>query len=336
LHSNPTRARRLAIAVGLTLLVPATAGAGTAMAQKQVSSVSSSGKTLPLGAAGTGASARPYAGTGITSPKRPTASDPAFATPAGGGSESETVIAPDRRLQITATTAYPARATVHITFKKTATGGTFGCTGFLVGPDTVATASHCVHPGTAASAFFVRSSFRLYPGRNGASIPYTCPGGATVGAKGLWSNTSWTSGGGETVDYGAIKTTCPIGNTVGWYGYINTQGVSQNVQPDYTQGYPGDKVFGTQWQANNCAADLTSFVQCRIGATDSRQLFYQNDTFGGQSGSPVYRKAATCNPCAVAIHAYGLHGAGLHAASNHGTRIENNVTSFLNSVKAAP
>ena len=336
MQSNTTRARRIAIAVGLTLLVPATAGAGSALAENQASLVSSSGQSVPLGAAASTAGARPYAGTGLTSPKRPTATDPAFATPAGGGSAAETVIAPDRRLQITATTAYPARATVHITFKKTATGGTFGCTGFLVGPDTVATAGHCVHEGTAGSPFFVRSSYRLYPGRNGASIPYTCPGGVTVGARGLWSNTAWTGGGGETVDYGAIKTTCPIGNTVGWYGYINTEGVSQNGQPDYNQGYPGDKPFGTQWQATNCAADLTSFVQCRIAATDPRQLFYGNATFGGQRGAPVYRKAATCNPCAVAIHAYGLHGSGLHAGFNHGTRIENNVTSFLNSVKAAP
>ena len=331
------RARRLAIAAGLMLVVPASAATGPAMAKKPASVVSSTGHRSTLSTAASAASsAKPFAGTGIRSPKKLGAGDPKSATPAGGGSAAETVIAPDRRVQLTATTAYPARATVHITFKKTATGGTFGCTGFFVGPNTVATAAHCVHQGTSGSGFFVTSSYRLYPGRSGATIPYTCPGGVAVGARSLWTNTSWTAGGGENVDYAAIKTTCPIGNTVGWYGYINTNAVSQTGFPDYTQGYPGDKAFGTQWQANNCANDLTSLVQCTIASTGTRQLFYRNDTAGGQSGSPVYRKAVGCNPCAVAIHAYGLHGLGLHAGLNHGTRIENTVTSFLNTVKSAP
>ena len=43
-------------------------------------------------------------------------------------------------------------------------------------------------------------------------------------------------------------------------------------------GYPGDKPSGTQWwNANN------------VLAVTDRRLFYRLDTFGGQSGSPVWR-----------------------------------------------
>jgi glutamyl endopeptidase len=50
--------------------------------------------------------------------------------------------------------------------------------------------------------------------------------------------------------------------------------------------------------------------------------FYAMDTFGGQSGSPVWRDKAGCGPCGMAIHAYGYpHTTGLHRTANHGPRI---------------
>lgn len=297
--------------------------------------ISDAGERVTLSASEGAAMSAPSAGTGAASPRGAGPQDPATATPAGGGSaDAESVISPDRRVQVTSTTAYPARATVHIVFQKVAGGGTFGCTGFMVGPDTIATAGHCVHNGNS-TGFFLRSSFKLYPGRNGSTIPYTCPGGATVGAQRLWTNAGWAAGHGEEKDYGAIHTTCAIGNTTGWYGYLNTQGLNEVGQQSNTQGYPGDKPFGTQWQSRNCSTSTlsTSFVQCTIGTQTTRQVFYRNDTFGGQSGSPVYRNHNSTCCWATAIHAYGLHGSFPHNSYNHGTRIENNVTSFLNFVR---
>src|SRR3712207_1643051 len=57
------------------------------------------------------------------------------------GASPESVIAADGRYQITGPTTYPYRAIAHIT---TSRGG---CTGCLIGVDTVATAGHCVHSG---------------------------------------------------------------------------------------------------------------------------------------------------------------------------------------------
>ena len=122
----------------------------------------------------------------------------------GAGKGQESIIGPDTRVRVTPTTTFPARATVLITFSLGR------CTGWLIGPNTVITAGHCVHPGGGGS-FYPASSYRIYPGRNGGGSPY---GSCT--AKWLASVRGWTTTGDDRYDYGAIKLNCAIGNTVGW------------------------------------------------------------------------------------------------------------------------
>src|SRR5215204_913433 len=247
---------------------------------------------------------------------------------AGGGSATESVIAPDRRVQVTTTTTYPARATVWITFNKSASSTGWSCTGFLIAPNVVATAGHCVNSGkSGGTGFFQTSSFRIYPGRNGSSSPYLCPGGAVARAQQLWTNATWNSSGAETNDYGAIALSCDLGNTTGYFGWTSS-GHSVGTEVD-TQGYPADKPSGTQWDADNCSTSASGTVQCTITATTSQQLFYKNDTFGGQSGSPLFRVTSTGCTCAIGIHAYGLHGSSLHSTNNHGTRVNSTVSAFF-------
>ena len=76
-------------------------------------------------------------------------------------------------------------------------------------------------------------------------------------------------------------------------------------------GYPGDKPSGTQWYDNH-----------RVAAVDSRKVFYDIDTMGGQSGSAVYR-IQNGKRIAVAVHAYG------GATTNSGTRISTPVYNNL-------
>jgi glutamyl endopeptidase len=217
------------------------------------------------------------------------------------------------------TTVYPARATVLITFSTPAGGSR--CTGWLIGKDTVITAGHCVAPGTGSGVFYNRTSYKIYPGRNGASSPY----GSCTATK-LFSVTGWTTSGDERYDYGAIKLLCNIGTTVGWYGFF-WQSASLVGLPVKTQGYPGDKPL-TQWRSSDV-----------VRANTVNQVFYQADTVGGQSGSPVwYNRSSTCNPCSMAVHAYGLHGTTPpHSTNNHGTRITqarfNNFITWKNAAK---
>ncbi len=249
-------------------------------------------------------------------------------TPAGGGSAAETPIAPDRRVQITATTSYPARATVWITFNKSATNTGWSCTGFMIATNVVATAGHCVNWGAAGgTGFFQTSSYRIYPGRSGSSSPYLCPGGGVPRATQLWSNSTWNSSGNENNDYGAITLSCDIGSTVGYFGWDSaTPTLGGEID---TQGYPGDKPGGTMWDADNCSSNTTTFVQCTISTYSSQQLFYYNDTAGGQSGSPLFKVTSSGCTCAIGIHAYGLHGSSPHSNRNHGTRVNATVSSFF-------
>jgi glutamyl endopeptidase len=222
----------------------------------------------------------------------------------------ESVIGPDNRKRVNPTTGFPARATVLVTFSAGR------CTGWLIGADTVITAGHCVHPGGGGSFYPVRS-YRVYPGRNGSASPY---GSCT--ARWTASVVGWTADASDQHDYGAIKLNCSIGTTTGWYGYFWTS-ASLTGLPTIVSGYPGDKPL-TQWRSD----DL-------VRVTQTKRVFYQNDTVGGVSGAPVYYNRAGCGYCAMAIHAYGTYGAPPFRTNNHGTRVTRAVFDNLNAWRVA-
>jgi glutamyl endopeptidase len=181
------------------------------------------------------------------------------------------------------------------------------CTGWMFGRNTVITAGHCVSPGNN-TGFYPVGSFRMFPGRNGVSSPF---GSCT--AKSLHSVTGWTISGNEQFDYGAIKLNCTVGNTTGWFGAW-WQSASLTGLFSRVSGYPGDKPL-TQWQSTDS-----------IRVTQTNQIFYQNDTLGGNSGGPVWQNRGTgssfcVGQCVMGIHAYGLHGIVPHSNNNHGKRI---------------
>jgi len=61
-----------------------------------------------------------------------------------------------------------------------------------------------------------------------------------------------------------------------------------------------------------------------IDVVQTGQAFYAMDTFGGQSGAPVFEPdlAACGGPCALVVDGYGLHGAAPHDTHNHGVRLD--------------
>ena len=238
----------------------------------------------------------------------------AMRLPGIGRGSLESIIGPDSRVKVNTTTSFPFRAVALITF----TGGR--CTGWLYGPDVVATAGHCVHSGGPGGAW--KSNVRVYPGRNGSVAPY---GSCT--AKRLYSVTGWVNSSNEQYDYGVVKLNCSVGNTVGWFGgwwqSASLTGISQTVS-----GYPGDKPL-TQWRSTGTVA-----------VTQTRQVFYKNDTAAGQSGAPVYQNRAAgssfCSGyCGFAIHTTGLHGSSPHNQNNHATRLTQDVVSNLNTWRNA-
>jgi len=227
----------------------------------------------------------------------------------------ESVIGTDGRVKVTATTSYPSRAIAYllVTWKNNAKGS---CTGWFIGKNTVATAGHCVFNRTAGSGFGWAKSIVVYPGRNGASLPY----GSTT-AKGLYSVTGWTTSGSTSYDYGAIKTTVAKGNTVGWFGFSWQS--SNSFPGTFTvRGYPGDKPSATMWTMNGGITGVNTY-----------RLWYQIDTFGGQSGSPLY-KPGCGTYCGVGIHTYGTSVSPF--SGNSATRIRQAVFNNFVSWKALP
>jgi glutamyl endopeptidase len=210
----------------------------------------------------------------------------------------EVVIGTDDRIQITNTSVHPWR--MHASLRITAAdNSTWIGTGWFIGPHTLATAGHVVFiyaPGTARHGW-VRG-IQVMPGRNGSMLPY---GSAT--STDFRSVNGWMQSGDENYDYGAIRIPTELGNTVGWFGfgvYSDSDLLATTVN---ISGYPGDQPAGTQW-----------YHARRVTSVNSRKVYYDIDTAGGQSGSAVYR-VISGGHYGVAVHAYG------GATANSGTRI---------------
>jgi glutamyl endopeptidase len=212
---------------------------------------------------------------------------------------AETVHGPDDRIQITNTSVYPWRAHASLVIVA-ADNSTWIATGWFIGPHTLATAGHVVfikNSGVPGRDGWVKS-IQVMPGRNGSSLPY-----GSVTSTSFRSVVGWTTSGDEHYDYGAIIIPTQLGNTVGWFGFGAFSDTDILASQGNISGYPGDKPAGTQWYDHR-----------NIASVDSRKVFYDIDTAGGQSGSAVYR-IVNGGRYGMAVHAYG------GATTNSGTRI---------------
>ena len=221
----------------------------------------------------------------------------------------ETVHGPDDRVQITNTAVYPWRA--HASLLITAAdNSTWIATAWFIGPHTLMTAGHVVHiknSGVAGRDGWVKS-INVMPGRNGNNLPY-----GSVTSTFFYSVTGWTENGDPNYDYGAIIIPTDLGNTVGWFGFGAFPDADLLSSTGNIAGYPGDQPAGTEWYDDR-----------QIASVDSRKVYYDIDTAGGQSGSAVYRFIGQ-DRYGFAVHAYG------GAVTNSGTRI---VTPVFNNMLA--
>lgn len=200
---------------------------------------------------------------------------------------AESVCGADNRVQIGNTTVVPWRwiCQLIIRFRN---GASARGTGWFIGPHTVMTAGHCVYShGNGGWA----QQIEVIPGMNAALRPFGSQNGTS-----FRSVTGWTgsASGNPDYDYGAIiLPNDTLGNRVGWFGFAVLTDAALNNLVINLSGYAGDKPFGTQW-----------FMAGSISAVEPRRLRYMVDTFGGQSGSPVWRLNNGVRH-AVGIHAYG-------------------------------
>jgi len=218
--------------------------------------------------------------------------------------QAETVCGSDDRVRISPATAAPWRWICQLIITMS-NGAGFRGTGWFIGPRTVMTAGHCVY--SSANGGWARR-IEVIPGMDGASRPY----GSQIGTS-FRSVTGWTSSADPNFDYGAIiLPDATLGNAVGYFGFASLTDASLTNLLVNNSGYAGDKPFGTQW-----------FNAGRISSVTPRKIYYMLDTYGGQSGSPVWR-LLNGQRHAVGVHAYG-------GCPNSATRI---VTAVYNNMLA--
>ncbi|MGI9597031.1 MAG: trypsin-like serine peptidase [Acidimicrobiales bacterium] len=218
---------------------------------------------------------------------------------------AESVIGDDGRRRINNTDDYPWR--VHASLLITARDGSRWIgTAFFISPRVLATAGHNLyfHGPNEARKGWARS-IQVMPGRNEDELPF----GSAISTK-FYSGRGWVDSEDNSpdpeYDYGAIvlDESEPLGNETGWIGFGTYSDSTVRSVTGNLSGYPGDLGNGReQW-----------YMARRIDSVSNRQIFYDIDTAGGQSGSAVYR-INNGSRYAIGIHAYGTGSRPLNAAT---------------------
>lgn len=223
----------------------------------------------------------------------------------------ETVIGQDERVRVLDTDLAPWRMICALRMRGPNGAGAIG-TGWFIGPRTVLTAGHCVF-----SKYFFdgwADVIEVIPGRNGPgsgadAMPY-----GSVASKRFSSLDRWVDGEDADFDIGCIHLPDPLGDKVGWLAVGALPAGQLESYLVNISGYPADRGAGAeQYHATN-----------RIVRVSERRIFYEADTYGGQSGAPVWiHETEQSPPLAVGVHAYGVGGtpADLGITANSAPRI---------------
>ncbi|HYH08182.1 MAG TPA: serine protease [Thermoanaerobaculia bacterium] len=216
----------------------------------------------------------------------------------------ESVIGADDRVAIPDTTKLPWRMICALRIRF-ANGRNYVGTGWFIGPRTVMTAAHCVFAHDEGGW---PREIEVIPGLNGTVRPF----GSVVGKK-FRAPKGWIDGPDSDFDYGAIVLGEDVGQRVGYFGYAVLNNAQLKSTAANISGYPADRDSATKQYFH---------ARTLINATPKR-LVYDIDTFGGQSGSPIY---LNMNGQRVAV---GIHTTG-SSRSNSGTRITKEVFDNMN------
>ncbi len=207
----------------------------------------------------------------------------------------ETVIHHDDRQRILETDLSPWRRICALNLIAPDGSRAIG-TGWLAGPQTVLTAGHCVHDRDVFGGW--ASSIDISAGRDGAHFPF-----GTVTAVRFSALDRWVDTADPDFDIGCIHLDEPLGERVGWFAVGSVPPSELEHHLANICGYPADLGAGTEQY----------FHENRILHIGPHRVFYDVDTYGGQSGSPVWiQETANAEPIAVGIHAYGTRGTPFH------------------------
>jgi len=206
----------------------------------------------------------------------------------------ESVIDRDERVRVLDTDLAPWRMICALRMSGPSGSGSIG-TGWLVGPRTVVTAGHCVFSNYFFGGW--ASTIEVIPGLNGLGTdarPYD-----SVSSTRFSSIDQWVNSENADFDIGCIHLDEEIGTNLGWFGIGALTPDELESYLVNISGYPGDRGNGNeQYYSRN-----------RVLRVSERRVFYEVDTYGGQSGAPVWiHEDEDAAPLVIGIHAYGVGG----------------------------
>jgi len=219
----------------------------------------------------------------------------------------EAVIGDDDRVRVTS--AFMARnpfrqiCALRITSQR---NRNFVGTGWFIAPGVLATAGHCVFLQDDGGW---AKSIRVVPAKEGPREPF----GSQVSTR-FASVDGWVDHRLRETDYGVIfLDDRSAGTKLGNFAVQSLDVPTLKGTDAQISGYPADRE----------RAEFQFFhLRPMMDVTDS-QLVYDIDTFGGQSGSPIWQETAEQGVVAVGIHTTG------GVTSNSGTRINTDVLENL-------
>lgn len=217
----------------------------------------------------------------------------------------EAVINRDDRVLVPDVHAYPWRAICALRIRSRS-GKQYVGTGWLASPHLVVTAGHCVYLHADGGW---AEEVTVIPAMNGGERPRF----GVFKTSRLRTVDGWISGKAAGSDYGGLLLDEPIGDRLGYFavGALGDEQLKRSWAN--ISGYPSD--IGSARQQYYHARLLVEVNQSR--------LFYDIDTFSGQSGSPIWFGASDGRRIAIGIHTSGGQ------RENAGTRINGNVLANL-------
>ena len=213
------------------------------------------------------------------------------------------IIGEDGRKNVNPTTSFPYCSIAYIETSWPNGSETKG-TAWMLSQDAAVTAGHCVY---ASEYGGWADSIKIWPGKDGYGLwnnPY-----GTANATEFYTDKNYIENGNSDFDWGIIELDEDIGFQTGWLGLYYSQAGYTNTEVTIS-GYPGDHQY-YQYE-----------MQGVISSCTNNKLYYDIDTFSGQSGSPIF----TYNHFAIGIHTNGI--GGIHS-KNSGTRITESLYDFF-------
>jgi glutamyl endopeptidase len=216
----------------------------------------------------------------------------------------ETIIGEDNRVRVNPPTGFPWQAICALRIQAQ-NGQMFVGTGWLVAPRTVITAGHCVYLHDMGGW---ASSIEVIPAMNGSSRPF----GSAVSSN-LRTVNGWMLNRSRESDYGCIILPVDkrLGDSTGYFGFAVRNDSFLSSALLNLSGYPQDKGSEQQW-----------FMAQRGKSVSEKVITYDIDTYGGQSGSPVW-VFENGNRYGVGVHTNG------HSTGNSATRITQSVYDMM-------